>query len=101
MAPATAEAESLNSRCPLMCKHHIQKAAAGKSRDDAAWAADEKQRGEERQYLMQQALCEFTVSLALCFVLSMSRILNLSASDFVSWMILSYEWLFFASIVNV
>ena len=84
MAPATTE-------CPLMCERHIQKAAAGKSRDDAAWAADEKQRGEGHRYLMQRALCEFSVSLALCFVLSRPRILNLSASDFVSWMVLSYE----------
>ena len=30
LAPATIEAEILNSGCPLMCECHIQEAAAGR-----------------------------------------------------------------------
>ena len=102
LAPATTEAESLNSRCPLRCERHIQKAAAARVEMMLPeQLTKSRKRGEGLWYLKQWALCEFSVSLALCFVLSMPRILNLSASDFVSRIILSYEGLFFASVVNV
>ena len=102
LAPATTEAESLNSRCPLMCEGHIQKAAAARVEMMLPeQLTKSRKRGEGLRYLKQRALCEFSVSLARCFVLSMPRILNLSTSDFVSRIILSYEGLFFATIVNV
>lgn len=78
------------------------KSCSCESRDDVAeQLTKSRKRGEGLRYLKQRALCEFSVSLALCFVLSMPRILNLSTSDFVSRIILSYEGLFFATIVNV
>lgn len=67
LAPATAEAESLNSGCPLMCERHIQKAAAGRV-EMMLPEQPTKSRKRGRTLVQQRALCEFSVSLALCLI---------------------------------